>query len=153
MIPMLRVLASAVSGATWVVTVLLSASSMSRRDLPAVVGEGLVGFGHLVCVLAALHTRAEAVARVQQLVHQSLGHRLLAALPRVTDQPAQRERRTPPRTNLDRHLVGRATDTTALDLDRGLDVVERALECHDRVGAGLGAAAFERFVDDPLRER
>jgi hypothetical protein len=39
---------------------------------PAVVGEGLVGLGHLVGVLALLHAGAEAVAGVEDLVHQAL---------------------------------------------------------------------------------
>src|SRR5436309_2491145 len=59
---------------------------------PAVVREGLVRLGHLVHVLAPLDARAEAVARVEQLVHQPVGHRLLAPLPRVGDEPAQRQR-------------------------------------------------------------
>src|SRR5699024_7847501 len=60
---------------------------------PAVVREGLVGLGHLVGVLATLHRGTEAVARVEDLVHQALGHRLLATLPRVPDEPAQRQGR------------------------------------------------------------
>src|SRR3954453_5773798 len=47
--------------------------------LPAVVREGLVGLGHLVGVLAALDGRAEAIAGIEDLVHQLVGHRLLAA--------------------------------------------------------------------------
>src|SRR5689334_5438810 len=59
--------------------------------LPAVVGEGPVGLGHLVHVLAALHRSADAVAGVEELVGEALGHRLLAALPGVADQPAHGE--------------------------------------------------------------
>src|SRR5215203_4489198 len=44
---------------------------------PAVVREGLVGLGHLVRVLAALDRGTQAVARVEELVHEALGHRLL----------------------------------------------------------------------------
>src|SRR5438270_13376375 len=54
---------------------------------PAVVGESLVGLGHLVRVLAALDTRAEPVARVEQLVHQALDHGLLPASAGEADQP------------------------------------------------------------------
>src|SRR3712207_4045211 len=97
MIPMLRVLARA----AWV-----SAISTPRSLVPpgpgvarpaggvlspAVVREGLVRLGHLVRVLAPLHGGTEAVARVEQLVHQALGHRLLAAGAAVLDQPAQPE--------------------------------------------------------------
>src|SRR6266487_4193149 len=90
MIPMLRTLAS--STAVWVATACFPCSlvvfpanplcltGFRLLPLPAVVGEGLVRFGHLVGVLAALHARPEAVARVEQLVHEPLGHRLLAAL-------------------------------------------------------------------------
>src|SRR4249919_3218761 len=48
------------------------------RVSPAVVGERLVGLGHLVGVLAALDRGAQAVAGVEDLVHEPVGHRLLA---------------------------------------------------------------------------
>src|SRR4028118_1190781 len=48
----------------------------SGGRLPAVVREGLVRLGHLVGVLAALDRGTEAVAGVEQLVHEALGHRL-----------------------------------------------------------------------------
>src|SRR4051812_48590556 len=147
MIPMLRTLASVVC--TSVVTVSLSPWLGS----PAVVGEGLVGLGHLVGVLTPLDAGAEAVAGVEQLVHEPLGHGLLAALPGVADQPPQGEGRAPVGLDLDRHLVGGAADAAALDLERRLDVVEGALERDDRVGAGLLAAPLEGVVDDPLGER
>src|SRR4051794_20740835 len=100
MIPMFRVLASA--DATAVVTSLSSSSSVVWVcRLPAVVGECLVGLGHLVRVLAPLHAGAETVARVEQLVHEALGHRLLAALPRVADEPAKGEGRAAAGANLD----------------------------------------------------
>src|SRR5215469_13594524 len=86
MIPMLRTIARSV--AVWVATI---ASFGSFLRLPAVVGEGLVGLRHLVGVLTALDARAKAVAGVEQLVHEPLGHRLLAALPGVRDDPAQRQ--------------------------------------------------------------
>src|ERR1022692_5213380 len=98
MIPMFRVLASG----WW--RVLASAmidqlSGSSRRScslpglgpqwpvLPAVVGGGLVGFRHLVQVLAAFGGGADAVGRVADLVGQPLRHRLLTALLGVADQP------------------------------------------------------------------
>src|SRR3954462_14762798 len=121
----------------------------SRRS-PAVVGEGLVGLGHLVGVLALLHSGTEAVGGVEDLVHQALGHRLLTTVGGVAHEPAQGQRGAAAGLDLDRHLVGGATDTAGLDLDGGLDVVERALERHDRVGAGLLAGALEGAVDDAL---
>src|SRR5271169_7214913 len=84
---------------------------------PAVVGERLVGLRHLVRVLASLHAGPEAVARVEQLVHEPLGHRLLPAVPGVGDDPAQRERRAARGADLHRYLVGRAADPAAADLE------------------------------------
>jgi hypothetical protein len=46
-----------------------------------------------------------------------------------------------------------APPTRRLDLEGRLDVVERALERDDRVGAGLLAAALEGAVDDALGDR
>src|SRR3712207_2960185 len=46
--------------------------------LPAVVREGLVRLRHLLEVVAALHGGPDAVAGVEQLVGQALGHGLLA---------------------------------------------------------------------------
>src|SRR4051812_9470115 len=104
MIPMLRVLAS------WAALAITYSSSFGstcgfrgspglrpaagadERRSPAVVREGLVGLGHLVGVLAPLHGSTEAVAGVEQLVHEALGHRLLATCAAVLDQPAQAQR-------------------------------------------------------------
>src|SRR3954463_11984957 len=137
MIPMLRVLAS------WAPVAITYSSSFGSacgfrgspglppaagaggRMSPAVVREGLVRLGHLVRVLAPLHGGTEAVARVEQLVHQALGHRLLATGPAVLDEPAKAERGAPRGTDLDRDLVGRATDTAAADLKGRLHVVQR----------------------------
>src|SRR5690606_40237003 len=69
---------------------------------PAVVSEGAVGLGHLVGVLATLHSGTEAVRGVQDLVHQTLGHGVLTTRAGVADEPAQRE----------------GGGTTGLDLDR-----------------------------------
>src|SRR5918997_1061561 len=121
--------------------------------LPAVVREGLVRLGHLVGVLAAFDRGAQTVARVEQLVHQALGHRLLATGAAVLDQPAQAERGAARGADLDRDLVGRTTDAAAADLEGRLDVVQRTLERDHRVGVGLGAAALEGAVDDRLGDR
>src|SRR5947209_15718046 len=97
-------------------------SGAVTRMSPAVVREGLVRLGHLVRVLAALDRRAQTVARVEQLVHQALGHRLLPTGPAVLDQPAQAERGAPGGADLDRDLVGRTTDAAAADLEGRLAV-------------------------------
>src|ERR1700722_9781005 len=107
MIPMLRTLARS----TPVLVATCSCpSSLSFENSPAVVRERLVRLGHLVRVFPALHARAQAVARVEQFVHQPLSHGLLAARPCVLHDPAERERGAARGAPLDRHLVGGATD-------------------------------------------
>src|ERR687894_2488673 len=105
------------------------------RRSPAVVRERLVRLRHLVGVLAALDRGTEAVRSVEQLVGEPLDHRLLTACPGVRDEPAQAERGRAAGADLDRHLVGRATDAAAADLEGRLHVVERTLQRDDRVGA------------------
>src|SRR3954451_18000164 len=108
MIPMFRVSARATS----------TLSAIQR--LPAVVGEDLVGLRHLVGVLAPLHGGTEAVACVEELVHQAVGHGLLATVADVGDQPAHSQGGAATRAHVDRHLVGGATDTAAAHLEGGL---------------------------------
>src|SRR5688572_21434167 len=76
---------------------------------PAVMREGLVGLGHLVHVLAALHRCARAVGGIHDLGGEPLGHRVLPARPAVVHEPAQREGRAALRPDLDGHLIGSAT--------------------------------------------
>src|SRR6185436_20804613 len=97
MIPMLRTLARAASAAA---TVFPTCRLGVCRSLPAVVGEGLVGLGHLVRVLTPLHRGTEAVARVEQLVHEALDHGLLTPRAGVRGQPAQPQRGRPRRAYL-----------------------------------------------------
>src|SRR5690625_2544241 len=149
MMPMFRTVARS----SKVLAMRLVPRSVSDTRLPAVVSEGPVRFGHLVRVLTLLDGRPETVAGVDQLVHQTLGHALLSALTRESDQPAQGQRGGPGGTNLDRHLVGRATDTAAADLERGLDAVQGALEHDKRVLAGLFLSTLQSVVDNTLGER
>src|SRR5689334_11084280 len=55
---------------------------------PTIVRERLVGFRHLVRVVALLHRVSTVLRRVDQLGRQALAHRLFAAAARVRDQPA-----------------------------------------------------------------
>src|SRR5699024_9682001 len=120
---------------------------------PAVVSEGPVGLGHLVGVLATLDSGTEAVGGVQDLVHQTLGHGVLATRAGVVDQPAQRQRGGAAGLDLDRHLVGRTADAAGADLEGRPDVVQRLLQGDDRVLAVLLTGALERAVDDALGGR
>src|SRR4051794_29367899 len=59
-----------------------------RSALPAVVGEGLVRLRHAEDVVLALERAALLGLRVEQLVGEPLGHRLLAALAGGTGRAA-----------------------------------------------------------------
>src|ERR1044072_774276 len=117
MIPMFRVLASG----TWRVI------ARNRPGPPLEVAEGLVGLRHLVGVLASLDGRAEAVHRVHELGGELLGHALAAALAGGLGEPAHAERQPAIAADLDRHLVGGATDAARLDLDDRGRVAQRRL--------------------------
>src|SRR6476620_3118144 len=110
---------------------------------PAVVREGPVRLGHFVGVLASLDGGTKAIACVKDLVGEPLDHGLLAAGLGEADQPAQCQRGGALGTDLDRHLVGGATDTAAAHFECRLDVVQSALEGDDRIGAGLVAGLLE----------
>src|SRR5439155_12605763 len=69
---------------------------------PSVVRERLVRLGHLVHVLAPLDARPLAVGRVHDLGDEALRERVLAPLPRVVHEPAERERGAALRLDFDR---------------------------------------------------
>src|SRR5690606_12101841 len=130
---------------------LLSVSRVANpRGLPAVVGEGLVGLRHLVGVLTSLDSGAKTVAGVDQLVHQTFGHGLLTAQTRVLHQPAERQGGAARCADLDRYLVGGATNTAAAHLEGGLHVVDGPLEDDQGVLPGLLPGTLKSVVDDRL---
>src|SRR4051812_35437669 len=103
--------------------------------------------------LALFHRAAAAFGGFLQLARQAHGHRLLAALLRRLADPAHRERHAPHRAHFDGHLVVRAADAPALDLDHRLDVLHRLAEHLDRVLVRLRLDDVERAVDDALGDR
>src|SRR6476619_8017980 len=105
MIPMFRTRSSA----TCVAVVVLIA-------LPPIVRDGLVRLRHPIHVVLALERAALLVDRVGELAGELRLHPLLAALARVRDQVADRERAAAARRHLDGNLVVRAADATAKNL-------------------------------------
>src|SRR6478735_3552913 len=120
---------------------------------PAVVREGPVRLGHFVGVLASLDGGTQAIACVEELVRETLDHRLLSALLREGHQPTQGQRGRPLRADLDGNLVGGAADAAATHLEGGLDVVEGALEGDNRIGTSLLPGLFERTIDNAFGQR
>src|SRR5512143_662487 len=142
MIPMFRVFASGTVRVT----------TRTFPGLPLEMAEGLVGLGHLVGVLAALDGGAKPVRRVHELGGELLAHALATALAGGLHEPAHAERQAAIAADLDRHLVGRATDATRLDLDDRGGVAQRGL--HDlETGPARGClGARERLAQDALGE-
>ena len=96
---------------------LLAHKSAKRiQGLPAVVRERLVRLGLLVHILATLYGVAGVVGSVQNLACQTIRHIALAALAGKHDQPAQSQRLTALRANLERNLIGRAANAASLDI-------------------------------------
>src|SRR4051794_1855134 len=130
-----------------------NASEGTGTPLPAVVSEGLVGLRHAVDVVLALVRAALLVRRVEQLVRQALGHRLLAALARELDQPADGEGARAAGGDLDRDLVRRAADAAGADLEDRGERLDRVVEDLKRVAAAALADDRQRVVDDALGDR
>src|SRR5579863_8107124 len=121
--------------------------------LPAVMGEGLVGLGHAMRVLALPDGGAAVLGRVHQLVRQAKRHGFLAAVPGGLDDPAHSQCLATRRANFNRYLVSGATDAPRLHFDHGLDVVEGHGQHLDRLAAllaGLLGNTVERAVNDAL---
>src|SRR5450432_30818 len=122
-----------------------------RAGLPAIVGERLVGVGHLVGVFTLLDGVALVRGGIQQLAGQLLLHGpAVGTIPGGADQPAHAERDGPIWTNVHRHLIGATADPPGLDLHLGLDVVEGAVPDLYRIILGLLRHDIERTVDDAL---
>src|SRR5690349_24153322 len=102
--------------------------SVSDAPLPAVMREGAVGFGHLVGVFTLLDRRAAIVGGIHEFAGQAIDHGGLVAVAGSRDQPADSERLTALRADVDRHLVGGAADAAGANLDMRRDIVERLLE-------------------------
>src|SRR5262245_33056897 len=121
--------------------------------LPAVMGERLVGVGHFMGVFALLDGVAASIEGVEQLGGEFLGHAVARAVARGLDDPADGERLTALRANLDRNLVGGAADAAGADFDSGLHILQRLVEGGDRILLELGLDVVEGAVDDTLGDR
>ena len=122
-------------------TVLLLRIIQCDAGLPAEVGECLVGFGHLVGILALLHGAAGVVGGVHDLACQALGHGALTACAGVVGQPAQTQGLTAGGTNFHGNLIGGTADTAGLDFQAGHDVFHSLGKDFQRLFLGL-------FLDD-----
>src|SRR3954471_7810429 len=106
--------------------------------------KGLIGLRHAVDVLFALVRAALVGLGVGELAGQSLGHRLLATRAGELDEPADGERARPAGGDLDRYLVGSATDAPRAHLEVRSQGLDRGLERLHGLLVGAAGKNFER---------
>ena len=114
------------------------------------MGEGLVGFGHLVGLLPLADGAAGLVGRIHQFAGQLLGHAAAVAGAREVDQPAQCHGGAPLLTHFHGHLIGGATDPAGPHLHQGGGVADGRFEQIERVGAGALVDQAEGIGEDAL---
>src|SRR6266849_1815576 len=158
MIPMLRVSSSLNARpiapcAPFFSPVRIATASLTKTPLPAVVRERLVRFRHAMHVFLLLHCPAARIGCVNQFIRQLVHHRLDRPLPRILQQPANRQRLPPERIHFHRHLVVRAAHAPRLHFQRGFHVFHGLLENLQRVIVRLLRHLVHRAVKDPLRRR
>src|SRR6185437_17052274 len=117
------------------------------------MSESFVCLGHAMGILASLDRRAGPVSRIQQLSGQLLRHRPPRSLSRGIYEPTHTQRHAPIAANLNGDLIGRAANTTRLDLENRRGVPERELERLDRTASGLIFDQREGIIDDSFRGR
>src|SRR6202008_3797354 len=90
--------------------------------LPAIVRESLVGFGHAVHIFLLLDGAAARISRVDDFLGELVDHGLARALPRILQEPANRQRLAPERIDFHGHLIVGAADAAGFDFDDGLEI-------------------------------
>src|SRR5712664_745938 len=149
MIPMLRVSSSLNARAILSFQVPLLRNSL----LPAIMRECLVRFRHAVHVFLLLHRPAARIRRIDQFIRELVHHGLARALPRILQQPANRERLPAERIHFHRNLVVRAAHAPRLHFQQRLHVLNGLLENFQRIVVGLLRHLIHRAVKHPLRRR
>src|SRR5438034_1972750 len=121
------------------------------KALEAEVAERLVGFCHAVNFVTLFHGAATAFGGFHQLIGQTQGHGLLAALFGGFFQPAHGQGHTTHRTHFDRHLVVGTANAAGFHLNHGLDVADGHVESLQRVFARvLFLDLLQRTVNNTL---
>src|SRR6266478_4962651 len=127
--------------------------SLLAPFLPAIMRERLVRFRHTMHVFLLLHRSAARVRRVNQLVRELVHHRLARALPRILQQPANRQRLPAERIHFHRNLVVRAAHAPRLHFQQRFHVLDGFLENFQRIVVGLLRHLVHRAVKHALRRR
>src|SRR6266851_638345 len=131
----------------------IATASLTKTPLPTVVRERLVRFRHAVHVFFLLHGPAARIGRVNQFIRQLVHHRLACALPRILQQPANRQRLPPERVHFHGDLVVRAAHAPRLHFQQRLHVLDGLLENLQSVVVGFLRHLIHRAVKHALRRR
>src|SRR5258707_2239757 len=121
--------------------------------LPAIVRERLVRFRHAVYVFLLLHRSAARIRCVDQLIRKLVHHRFARPLPRILQQPANRQRLPPERIHFHRNLVVRAAHAPRFHFQQRLHILDGLLENLQRIVVGLLRHLIHRAVKHALRRR
>src|SRR6266850_5669496 len=131
----------------------VATASLTKTPSPAVVRERLVRFRHAMHVFLLLHCSTARIGRVNQFIRQLVHHRLARALPRILQQPADRQRLPPERVHFHRNLIVRAAHAPCLHFQQRLHVLDGLLEYLQSVVVGLLRHLIHRPVKHALRRR
>src|SRR6202171_2299053 len=123
------------------------------KRLPPVMRERLVRLRHAVHIFLLLHRPAARIRRIDQLIRQLVHHRLARALPRILQQPANRQRLPAERVHFHRNLVVRAAHAPRLHFQQRLHVFDGLLENFQGIVVGLLRHLIHRAVKHALRRR
>src|SRR6266702_4556344 len=160
MIPMLRVSSSLnalpmVPGTAFFSPVRVATASFTTtiHSLPPVMRERLVRFRHAMHVFFLLHCSAALIRRIDQLIRELVHHRLARALPRILQQPANRQRLPAERIHFHRNLVVRPAHAPRLHFQQRLHVLDGFLDYLQRIVVGLLRHLIHGAVKHALRRR
>src|SRR5437762_2043943 len=123
------------------------------KRLPPIMRERLVRFRHAVHIFFLLHSPAARIRRIDQFIRELVYHGLARALPRILQQPANRQRLPAERVYFHGNLVVRATHAPRLYFQQRLHVLDGFLENFQRIVVGLLGHLIHRAVKHALRRR
>src|SRR5699024_7886303 len=92
-------------------------TGLQVTQLPAVVGEGLVGFRRLGRGITTRDCGSQGVAGIEDVFHESCGHGRLTPPTGTAHQPPQSQSGRTSRADIDAHLVGGTADAAGPDCE------------------------------------